>query len=128
MLTSARRHLRVLERFGRYPHRNALLGRETTDDEAAYLATETSRFARSVRPHAPTRLRILVLHSFRQSGQRLASRLRKLERSLEDIAELIYVDAPHTYTPDDAERSMLEADFGGVPDFAQITQAQGAAL
>jgi uncharacterized protein (DUF924 family) len=31
------RHLEILKRFGRYPHRNALLGRASTDDEVAFL-------------------------------------------------------------------------------------------
>lgn len=31
-------HLDVIRRFGRFPHRNAALGRETTSAEAAYLA------------------------------------------------------------------------------------------
>ncbi|MBA5778636.1 DUF924 domain-containing protein [Stappia sp. F7233] len=31
-------HLDVIRRFGRFPHRNAVLGRETTEAEAAYLA------------------------------------------------------------------------------------------
>ncbi|MEQ1504587.1 MAG: DUF924 family protein [Myxococcota bacterium] len=119
MLNSARRHLRVLERFGRYPHRNALLGRETTDDEAVYLASETAKFARSVRAHAAKRLRILVLPSFRQSGSRFAARLRKIAAAVEDIAELVFLDAPHVYEPDAAERAALEADFGAVPDFAR---------
>lgn len=30
-------HRDVIAKFGRFPHRNALLGRETTPDEAAYL-------------------------------------------------------------------------------------------
>lgn len=30
-------HLDVIRRFGRFPHRNAVLGRETTDAERAYL-------------------------------------------------------------------------------------------
>lgn len=30
-------HLDLIERFGRFPHRNAALGRETTPDEQAYL-------------------------------------------------------------------------------------------
>lgn len=34
----ARQHLEIIERFGRFPHRNRALGRETTPDEAAYLA------------------------------------------------------------------------------------------
>lgn len=33
----ARKHRDVIARFGRFPHRNALLGRATTDDEAAFL-------------------------------------------------------------------------------------------
>ncbi|MDP3254688.1 MAG: DUF924 family protein [Bosea sp. (in: a-proteobacteria)] len=31
-------HREVVRRFGRFPHRNALLGRETTPEEAAFLA------------------------------------------------------------------------------------------
>lgn len=30
-------HLEIIERFGRFPHRNAALGRETTPEEQAYL-------------------------------------------------------------------------------------------
>jgi len=33
----ARRHCAVVRRFGRFPHRNALLGRPATPDEEAYL-------------------------------------------------------------------------------------------
>ncbi|GAB5471326.1 MAG: DUF924 family protein [Rhodospirillales bacterium] len=31
-------HLQVIERFGRFPHRNAVLGRPSTAEERAYLA------------------------------------------------------------------------------------------
>lgn len=31
-------HLEVVERFGRFPHRNAMFGRETTPEEAAFLS------------------------------------------------------------------------------------------
>ena len=34
----ARRHRDIVARFGRFPHRNALLGRHSTPEEAAYLA------------------------------------------------------------------------------------------
>lgn len=34
---SARKHLEIVERFGRFPHRNKALGRETTDEERAWL-------------------------------------------------------------------------------------------
>ncbi|TMV35197.1 DUF924 domain-containing protein, partial [Thioclava sp. BHET1] len=30
-------HQEVIRRFGRFPHRNAALGRETTAEEAAFL-------------------------------------------------------------------------------------------
>jgi uncharacterized protein (DUF924 family) len=35
--TAAREHRDILERFGRYPHRNAALGRQTTQEEKAFL-------------------------------------------------------------------------------------------
>jgi uncharacterized protein (DUF924 family) len=34
---SALQHLAIIERFGRFPHRNAVLGRPTTVEEAAFL-------------------------------------------------------------------------------------------
>jgi uncharacterized protein (DUF924 family) len=37
-LDYARRHCEVVTRYGRFPHRNALLGRPSTPDEQAYLA------------------------------------------------------------------------------------------
>ena len=37
-LKYALRHAEVIERFGRFPHRNVILGRETTDEERAWLA------------------------------------------------------------------------------------------
>lgn len=33
----AYRHLKVIERFGRFPHRNAILGRESTPEEIEFL-------------------------------------------------------------------------------------------
>lgn len=35
----ARDHRDIIQRFGRFPHRNAALGRDSTADEVAYLAT-----------------------------------------------------------------------------------------
>ncbi|HGL4258568.1 DUF924 family protein [Burkholderia dolosa] len=40
----ALRHAAVIERFGRFPHRNAILGRASTDDEAAFLREPGSSF------------------------------------------------------------------------------------
>lgn len=43
-LDYAQRHQRVIERFGRFPHRNAVLGRTSTSAELAYLATPGAGF------------------------------------------------------------------------------------
>jgi uncharacterized protein (DUF924 family) len=36
-LKYAREHADIIQRFGRFPHRNRLLGRDTTEDEQAFL-------------------------------------------------------------------------------------------
>lgn len=38
----ARHHQGIVERFGRFPHRNALFGRESTPEEIEFLKTEPS--------------------------------------------------------------------------------------
>ncbi|WEN15975.1 DUF924 domain-containing protein [Rhodanobacter sp. AS-Z3] len=43
-LDYARRHRAVIERFGRFPHRNAVLGRASTAEEVAYLAQPGAGF------------------------------------------------------------------------------------
>jgi uncharacterized protein (DUF924 family) len=40
----AQKHADVIARFGRYPHRNAILGRVSTPEELAFLAQPGSRF------------------------------------------------------------------------------------
>jgi uncharacterized protein (DUF924 family) len=40
----ARRHAEIIERFGRFPHRNAVLGRSSTDEELAFLSEPGSSF------------------------------------------------------------------------------------
>jgi uncharacterized protein (DUF924 family) len=37
-------HREIVERFGRFPHRNGILDRETTPEEAEFLKTEGSSF------------------------------------------------------------------------------------
>lgn len=41
----ARRHRDVIERFGRFPHRNRLLGRASTPEEESYLSSGGESFA-----------------------------------------------------------------------------------
>jgi uncharacterized protein (DUF924 family) len=43
-LDYARRHHEVIARFGRFPHRNAALGRPSTPEETSYLAQPGSGF------------------------------------------------------------------------------------
>lgn len=43
-LVFEQRHKTIIEKFGRYPHRNEVLGRESTDAEIAFLAHPGSRF------------------------------------------------------------------------------------
>lgn len=43
-LDYARRHRDVVARFGRFPHRNAILGRPSTPDEVEFLKQPGSRF------------------------------------------------------------------------------------
>ncbi|MPZ08644.1 MAG: DUF924 family protein [Kiloniellaceae bacterium] len=43
-LPYAERHRDVIARFGRFPHRNAILGRESTEDELEFLTQPNSSF------------------------------------------------------------------------------------
>ncbi len=43
-LKYAERHLEIIARFGRFPHRNAVLGRETSPEEAEFLRQPNSSF------------------------------------------------------------------------------------
>ena len=38
------RHQAIIERFDRYPHRNAILGRQSTPEELAFLSVPGSGF------------------------------------------------------------------------------------
>lgn len=43
-LDYARRHKAIIDRFGRFPHRNIALGRTSTDEEAKFLQQPDSSF------------------------------------------------------------------------------------
>jgi len=38
------KHKDIIDRFGRYPHRNEILGRESTDEELEFLKLSGSSF------------------------------------------------------------------------------------
>ena len=98
-------------RYGRYPHRNALLGRQNTSAETEYMQGKLPKWAKSVivavsEPteqvsapprHTGPRMNILVLHSNRQNATSFAkATLSTLEG---DFYNLIFLPAPHQYTP-----------------------------
>jgi uncharacterized protein (DUF924 family) len=49
VVEAAERHARIVERFGRYPHRNDVLGRATTEEEAAFMKQPDSSYQPSKR-------------------------------------------------------------------------------
>lgn len=60
------------------------------------LSSSAGECAKDGRRALPVRrLRILCLHGFRQSASSLRGRTEALARKLADLAELVYVDAPH---------------------------------
>ena len=133
---SIRKHIDMLERFGRYPQRNAALGRESTALELAFLERPefSAMFKRSPRltpvPSTPVphtqheshagatqrpRLKILALHGLRQNGDSFRARTRKLRHALADIAEFTYVTSPMQYSPQGDSRA---ATLGEIPEYA----------
>ncbi|WP_287133093.1 DUF924 family protein, partial [Alteromonas sp.] len=42
--TFEKRHQKIIEMFGRYPHRNQILGRESTPEEVAFLKQNPQGF------------------------------------------------------------------------------------
>ncbi len=49
-----RLHLEIIERFGRFPHRNAILGRPSTEEEIAFLAECEHRFGQPTPTDRPS--------------------------------------------------------------------------
>ena len=50
----AKGHLSTIERFGRFPHRNAILGRTSTSEELEFLAQHDDRYGQRIeKPPAP---------------------------------------------------------------------------
>lgn len=128
---SAKTHQQVIELFGRYPHRNQILGRQSTDDEEKYLKTAHNTFVLSVQPVKPKlvepvdqneipcsiqsdrpRLKILVLHGFRQNANSLKRSAKKLFKDLKDIATFHFANAPLPYSPTSEVKEQLVAVFG----------------
>ncbi|MCH9669940.1 MAG: DUF924 domain-containing protein [Gammaproteobacteria bacterium] len=43
-LGAVKKHCATVRKFGRFPHRNAILGRESTADESAFLSADPNRY------------------------------------------------------------------------------------
>lgn len=54
-ITGWRRHRDIVARFGRFPHRNHILGRNSTEAELQFLAGNEERFGQGAIPDAGTR-------------------------------------------------------------------------
>ncbi|CAF1148717.1 unnamed protein product [Didymodactylos carnosus] len=126
-------HQHIIELFGRYPHRNQLLGRQSTKDEEDYLKTARNEFIKSVqsmKPPSPLEntttnntsptpalqteqpLKILVLHSFRQNANSLRRTTKKLVKLLKGIATFYFANAPLPYNPTGEIKLELLSAFG----------------
>ncbi|CAF4933456.1 unnamed protein product [Rotaria sp. Silwood1] len=124
---SARVHQQIIEMYGRYPHRNHLLGRQSTPEEEEYLKTARNGFVRSVQTiQCPSSsilmppdtsstypsLKILVLHGFHQNSNSLKRSAKKLFRELKGIATFYFANAPLPYNPTGEVKEQLLAAFG----------------
>ncbi|CAF3833172.1 unnamed protein product [Rotaria sordida] len=123
----ARVHQQLIELYGRYPHRNHLLGRRSTPEEEEYLKTARNGFVRSVQtiqcpsssipmpadtPSTYPPLKILVLHGFHQNSNSLKRSAKKLFRELKGIATFYFANAPLPYNPTGEVKEQLLAAFG----------------
>ena len=50
-LQSFKEHALIVERFGRFPHRNRILGRKSSDAEQRFLDTQTRHFGQQHGTH-----------------------------------------------------------------------------
>ncbi|KAK3249176.1 hypothetical protein CYMTET_41386 [Cymbomonas tetramitiformis] len=106
------RHEGLLLRFGRYPHRNQVLGRQCTTSELIFMQGEKplwmrnelgsdaeakSQLSQSRRKGKP--LKILVLHGNRQSANFFAKKTKKILSGLFPNVSLRFVQAPHAAPP-----------------------------
>lgn len=109
LLRGAKQHLQMLSKFGRYPHRNEALRRESTAAELEFLAQkDRPKWSNSQNVVAtPTNnlenvtnkaFKVLVLHSNRQSPIIFQKRTKNiLSKMVGAGSTLVYASAPHKY-------------------------------
>lgn len=127
LVSISNQHVAILKKFGRYPHRNVVLGREKTVDEINYLTTQilprwmkTSlpAIAKSEAMEGIKKLKVLVLHSNRQTAQAFKNKTSKyLEKKLQSFVDITYGEAPKLYQPaGEAEETIKKNDYDDVPN------------
>ncbi|GIL76485.1 hypothetical protein Vretifemale_6158 [Volvox reticuliferus] len=72
------------------------------------------------------RLRILCLHGFRQTGKQFQGRTCALRKKLRDLAEFVFVDAPHTLPFFVKAAAGGSQDTAGVPDNNAVDSSDDA--
>jgi uncharacterized protein (DUF924 family)/alkylated DNA repair dioxygenase AlkB/Ran GTPase-activating protein (RanGAP) involved in mRNA processing and transport len=125
----AQEHYDILKKYGRYPHRNAILGRESTEQEMELLSSKKLfQWMRSVETRDPkehkapktedvvsdvkTKLKILVLHSNRQTAESFKNKTEKYFKKLKGIADLTYCNAPKPYEPAGEAKKVIQKYTG----------------
>lgn len=132
---SSKVHYELLLKYGRYPHRNLLLGRESSQDELDFLQKSKHTFVRSVlplkdpnsdkKPQANKKndinkrlmlpyQRLLFLHGFRQSANKLRKRLSyMINRMKTDCnAHVTFINGTHPYRPNGDTANQMESTLG----------------
>lgn len=116
-ISHAEENLAIISKFKRYPHRNQLLSREQSLEELEFdlnikrpwlarvqelrythkpaLKVKKLKSQVSTTQITTRKLRILVFHGRTQNGRLFKSRVTKLRTAVKDLAELIFIDAPH---------------------------------
>jgi hypothetical protein len=79
--------------------------------ESSYPADPShgSVLAPAQQSHSGRRLRILCLHGFRQSARSFEGRTHALRRRLKDLADLVFIDAPHELPAWDRQQKGAQA-------------------
>jgi uncharacterized protein (DUF924 family)/Ran GTPase-activating protein (RanGAP) involved in mRNA processing and transport len=132
-------HVNILKKFGRYPHRNTILGRVPTIEEIDFMGSKKlPHWMKSVSSsgpqkkqeviveekapeHVKNKLKILVLHSNRQTAQSFKEKTeRYLGRKLAHIADLTYPNAPKPYEPSGESKYIIKRnEYSNVPNAGQ---------
>lgn len=122
----------LLEKFGRYPYRNEILGRRSTQDELDLLKRTKSKFNKHkasnlvhiensddndyekklVKKQVKSKLppqRLLFLHGYRQSASKVKKRTRKMFRILDEEcnASVYFLNGTHPYKSENDSDSQV---------------------